>query len=116
MHCKRHKTLLDEMNLEYGELLIHMEVQSLSKGKILCHFYELWPAIVTFFKYKNENYLTLEDIAWFRDFTFLIDITEKFNKLNLYLRARIKIFCKFWKFYHLLVNLICGKLIIGKEI
>lgn len=87
---RQFRTLIEEMNLEYGELLLHTEVRWLSKGKILRRFYELLPAIIAFLKERNEDYSILEEPTWLRDFGFLTDITEKLNELNLQLQGKDK--------------------------
>uniref|UniRef100_A0A6P7GSJ3 SCAN domain-containing protein 3-like n=1 Tax=Diabrotica virgifera virgifera TaxID=50390 RepID=A0A6P7GSJ3_DIAVI len=60
---RQFRTLITEMNLEYGELLLHTEIRWLSKGKILRRFYELLPALIAFLKERKEDYSTLEEPA-----------------------------------------------------
>ncbi|XP_050505187.1 general transcription factor II-I repeat domain-containing protein 2A-like [Diabrotica virgifera virgifera] len=87
---RQFRTLIAEMNLEYGELLLHTEIRWLSKGKILRRFYELLPALIAFLKERKEDYSTLEEPAWLRDFGFLTDVTGKLNELNLQLQEVIE--------------------------
>ncbi|XP_072377981.1 general transcription factor II-I repeat domain-containing protein 2-like [Diabrotica undecimpunctata] len=87
---RQFRTLIAEINLEYGELLLHTEIRWLSKGKIPSHFYELLQALIAFLKELRENYSTLEEPAWLRDFGFLTDVTEKLNELNLKLQEVIE--------------------------
>uniref|UniRef100_A0A6P7F171 General transcription factor II-I repeat domain-containing protein 2A-like n=1 Tax=Diabrotica virgifera virgifera TaxID=50390 RepID=A0A6P7F171_DIAVI len=58
---RQFRTLIAEMNLEYGELLLPTEIRWLSKEKILRRFYELLPALIAFLKEHKEDYSTLEE-------------------------------------------------------
>ena len=48
------KALLDELDAAYGDLLLHAEVQWLSRGKVLQRFVDLLPEIKTFLSTINE--------------------------------------------------------------
>uniref|UniRef100_A0A6P7GA77 General transcription factor II-I repeat domain-containing protein 2A-like n=1 Tax=Diabrotica virgifera virgifera TaxID=50390 RepID=A0A6P7GA77_DIAVI len=87
---RKFRTLIAEMNLEYGELLLPTEIRWLSKEKILRRFYELLPALIAFLKERKEDYSTLEEPEWLRDFGFLTDVTGKLNELNLQLQGKEK--------------------------
>ncbi|CAH1983646.1 unnamed protein product [Acanthoscelides obtectus] len=84
------KTLAEEIDCQYGELLLHSEVQWLSRVRVLKHFNDIISAIVQFFKQRDEPIRKLENSIWLRDFGFLVDITEKLNELNLQLQWRDK--------------------------
>ncbi|XP_028146751.2 general transcription factor II-I repeat domain-containing protein 2A-like [Diabrotica virgifera virgifera] len=87
---RQFRTIIAEMNLEYGELLLHTEIRWLSKGKILRRFYELLPALIAFLKERKEDYSTLEEPAWLRDFGILTDVIGKLHELNLQLQGKEK--------------------------
>jgi hypothetical protein len=82
------KILTDELDVEYGNLMLHSEVRWLSKGKVLQRFVELLPEIKLFLESRNETYEELNDHGWLSDLSFLTDITTKMNKLNLELQGK----------------------------
>jgi len=82
------RKLTDELDCQYGDLLLHTEVRWLSKGRVLQRVNELLPALVEFLKERGEPFPQLEDPVWQRDFAFLVDITEKLNGLNIQLQGK----------------------------
>ncbi|XP_030745088.1 general transcription factor II-I repeat domain-containing protein 2-like [Sitophilus oryzae] len=84
------KTLADEVDCQYGDLLLHSGVRWLSRGRVLKRFNDVLSGIVQFFKQRDEPIPELENSIWLRDFGFLVDITEKLNELNLQLQGRDK--------------------------
>lgn len=84
------KVLTDELDAEYGTLMLHSEIRWLSKGKVLQRFLELLPEIKQFLESRNETYEELNDHSWLSDLAFLTDITTKMNKLNLELQGKEK--------------------------
>ncbi|CAH1991096.1 unnamed protein product [Acanthoscelides obtectus] len=84
------KTLADEIDCQYGELLRHSEVRWLNRGRVRKRFNDIISAIVQFFKQHDERIPELENSILLRGFGFLMDITEKLNELNLQLQGRDK--------------------------
>ncbi|XP_023243760.1 general transcription factor II-I repeat domain-containing protein 2-like [Centruroides sculpturatus] len=81
------KILTDELDAEYGTLMLHSEVRWLSKGKVLQRFVDLLPEIKLFVESRDETYEELNGHVWLSDLSFLTDITAKINKLNLELEG-----------------------------
>lgn len=86
------KELADELELQYGDLLLHTEVRWLSKGKVLQRVHKLLPAVKLFLQEIEESSLSayLEDPLWLRNFAFLVDLTEKLNELNVTFQGKDK--------------------------
>ncbi|XP_053173285.1 general transcription factor II-I repeat domain-containing protein 2A-like [Scomber japonicus] len=82
---------LEETGAEHIDLLLHTDVRWLSTGKFLARFTELLPEIKDFLKLsKHTEYAQLEDSQWLLDLSFLTDITEMLNDLNLELQGQDK--------------------------
>jgi Domain of unknown function (DUF4371)/Spin-doc zinc-finger/hAT family C-terminal dimerisation region len=84
------RSLLEEIDCQYGELLLHTEVRWLSRGKVLQRFRDILPHIKEFLQTKNTPCTELDDNAWLMDLAFLTDISEKLNGLNLELQGKGK--------------------------
>ncbi|KAK7925082.1 hypothetical protein WMY93_007392 [Mugilogobius chulae] len=82
------KTLLEELDAAYGDLLLHANVRWLSRGKVLQRFVDLLPQIKTFLSTRNEEYEQLSEDEWLLDLGFLTDLTAKLNTLNLELQGK----------------------------
>ncbi|GFW78286.1 general transcription factor II-I repeat domain-containing protein 2 [Trichonephila clavipes] len=81
------KLFLENENIEFKDLLLHTEVRWLTRGKVLERFINLLPQVKEFFASRNEVY-ELENKNWLSDLEFLVDITMKFNELNLKLQGK----------------------------
>ncbi|XP_077677617.1 general transcription factor II-I repeat domain-containing protein 2A-like [Eretmochelys imbricata] len=84
------KALLEDVDDKQSDLILHTEVQWLSKGKVLACFLSLIEEIKEFLKSTNQNFQQLEDSSWLMDLAFLTDITDKLNILNLKLQGKGK--------------------------
>ncbi|GFU62376.1 zinc finger MYM-type protein 6 [Trichonephila clavipes] len=83
--------LCNEMGSTYGRLLLRTEVRWLSRGKILRRIFDLRNEVYTFLsekKHKLASYYINE--VWLGKLSYLVDIFEKLNDLNLSLRARAR--------------------------
>ena len=85
-HCL-FKSLLDELDAAYGDLVLHAGIRWLSRGKVLQRFADLLPEIKSLLESKNEEQF---DDAWLLDFGFLMGITAKLNELNYELQGKDK--------------------------
>nr|CAH7751228.1 unnamed protein product [Callosobruchus chinensis] len=71
-------------------LVFLYDVRSLSAGRVSECFNNALCATVEYFKQRDESVPELENANRLEDLGFLIDITEKLNKLNLKLQGRDK--------------------------
>lgn len=82
---------LEETGAEHTDLLLHTDVRWLRRGKFLARFTELLSEIKDFMKLsKHTEHIQLEDSQWLLDLTFLTDITDMLNDLNLELQGKDK--------------------------
>lgn len=97
---RKFKTFLDELQTEYGDLLLHSNIRWLSAGKCL----------VRFFKLRKEIHLFLSEVGIDEDLTanlgdknflcslaFLTDITNYLNVLNKSLQGKDQNVCCLYK-------------------
>src|SRR6218665_1242606 len=87
LNHRQFQLLLEEMEAEYGDLILHCDVRWLSKGKVLDRFFSLLPHIKEFLKEKKQNFPELSSATWLLDMAFLSDITGHLNTLNLKLQG-----------------------------
>lgn len=85
---RQFKTMLDEMDAQYGDVLYHQEVRWLSRGKVLKRFFDLRGEIRDFLSSKGSNVDIFSDEKWLSDLAFLVDITALLNQLNLQLQGK----------------------------
>ena len=90
LNHRQFKSLLEEINAQYQDVLYFCEVKWLSRGAMLQRFYDLRNEIMTFLKQKNASFgiNELGDPDWLTDLAFLTDFTLHMNKLNLQLQGK----------------------------
>jgi hypothetical protein len=88
------KHLLDRIDAHYEDLILHIEVCWLSRGKILFRFQEFPPAILEFLQDRRDLPSQLKDSRWLLDLAFLIDPIDKLNNLNTELQGENKTIIK----------------------
>ncbi|KAL4125892.1 hypothetical protein QTP88_010129 [Uroleucon formosanum] len=84
---------LEELDCEYGDLLLHTDVRWLSRGKCLERFFDLRKEILNFLKTNITTDTTyfenqLVDKQFLCSLAFLTNISQHLNKLNLQLQGR----------------------------
>ncbi|GFW83814.1 general transcription factor II-I repeat domain-containing protein 2 [Trichonephila clavipes] len=82
------KLFFENENTEFKDLLLHTEVRWLTRGKVLECFLNLLPQVKEFVASRNEVYEELENKNGLLDLGFLVDMTMKFNELNLKLQGK----------------------------
>lgn len=88
LNHRQFKSLLEEADAEYGDLLYYSEVRWLSRGRMLQRAYELREELATFLESKGFSFPELRDPAWCWDFAFLVDLTGHLNTLNTSLQGK----------------------------
>ena len=93
LNHRKFVSFLDELETEYGDLLLHTEVRWLSRGKCLERFFSLRDEIPTFLEQHvsvdtSAYCAKLRDPEFLCDMAFLTDITRHLNHLNLLLQGK----------------------------
>ena len=88
---RQFKTLLEDIDVQYRDVLYHNSVRWLSHSKVLRRVYELREEILIFLEIKKINCDFRENMTsddWRCDFMFAIEVFEKLNNLNLELQGK----------------------------
>ena len=89
LHHRQFQALVDEVNVQYGDLLYFCEVRWLSRGAMLSHVCGLQKEIATFCRQKNLSHADqLFDPRWLARLALLTDITTHLNAINVKLRGK----------------------------
>jgi len=82
LNHRKFKSLLEEINSNYSDVILHTSVRWLSRGKAMHRFYSLRQEIILFLQQNNKVFSELENDDWWCLLAFVSDITEKLNELN----------------------------------
>lgn len=82
LNHRQFRALLEEVESEYADLLLHNKVRWLSRGEVLRRFVACLEHVNTFLKTKGLNYPQLDDINWLEKLHFMVDMTCHLNTLN----------------------------------
>ena len=108
LNPRQFKSLLEEMNAQYQDVVYFCEVRWLSRGatSMLQRFYDLRNEIMTFLKQKNASFgiNELGDPDWLTDLAFLTDFTLHMNKLNLQLQGKEQFINRMYDYVSAFVN------------
>lgn len=92
---RKFKSFLQEIESDYGDLLLFTEVRWLSRGRSLARLFELRNEVLQFFKEnpspdKDVLIASLENNEFLLELSFLSDISDIINTINLQLQGKNK--------------------------
>jgi hypothetical protein len=93
LNYRKFKSLLEEMNSNYTDVLLYTSVRWLSRGKVLERFFTLQLEITAILQQNDKfnKFDGLENNNWWCLLAYTCDITEKLNELNRGLQGENKI-------------------------
>ena len=85
------KSLLEDLNAKYGDVIYHNNVRWLSLGKVIKRVWLLQDEILLFLDIKNISHDFVTKVKceeWRYEMMFAADIFEKLNKFNVTLQGK----------------------------
>ncbi|XP_056123046.1 general transcription factor II-I repeat domain-containing protein 2-like [Rhinichthys klamathensis goyatoka] len=94
LNHRQFRALLEAESSVHEDVPYYTEVRWLSRGKVLRRFYDTRIEIASFMESKQKVIPELEDEKWLSDLSFLCDITEHLNTLNVKLQGQKQLITK----------------------
>ncbi|KAK5870866.1 hypothetical protein PBY51_003776 [Eleginops maclovinus] len=88
LNHRQFRSLLDEVESTYSDLLLHNSVRWLSRGKVLKRFASCLGEVKTFMSSKGLILPELVQPEWLEKLHFMVDMTANLNTLNTTLQGR----------------------------
>ncbi|XP_044276826.1 general transcription factor II-I repeat domain-containing protein 2A-like [Varanus komodoensis] len=88
LNRRQFRSLLDEVDSTYSDLLLHNQVQWLSRGEVLKRFAACLEEVKTYLGGKGLTFPELERPEWLEKLHFMVDMTVHLNTLNTTLQGR----------------------------
>ncbi|CAL1577252.1 unnamed protein product [Knipowitschia caucasica] len=88
LNHRQFRSLLDEVDSTYSDLMLHNRVRWLSRGEVLKRFAACLGEVKTFMSSKGLTFPELEQPEWLEKQHFMVDMTANLNMLNTTLQGR----------------------------
>lgn len=85
---RQFRSLLDDLEITYSDLLLHNRVWWLSRGEVLKCFTTCVEEVKTFLGSKGLTFPELEQPEWLEKLHFMVDMTAHLNTLNTALQGK----------------------------
>ncbi|XP_072909831.1 zinc finger BED domain-containing protein 5-like isoform X6 [Hemitrygon akajei] len=84
VHSRMFKKLCEHLDKEHTNLLLHTEIQWLSRGRVLNRLFELKGELQEYFQENGRPYFAecFKDEEWLQKLAYLADIFHHMNELN----------------------------------